>query len=121
MIPAAKEVDNEAPRRFKLSPIASRLKRTPSAMWGVALTLTLLLVAILPHIPLPKVQIDVPLFQGAVAGQVTGCTYHTVVAGETLSQLSEEYDVSVDAIAKANHIQDTSVHRCRPASLYPVG
>jgi LysM domain len=104
----AKEANDEASRRFKLLPIASRLKRTPSAMWGLLLTLTLLLVAILPHIPLPRVQIDVPLFQGAVAGQVTGCTYHTIVAGETLSQLSEEYNVSVDVIAKANHIQDTS-------------
>src|SRR5215470_6040875 len=40
----AKEANDEAPRRFKPLPIASRLKPTPSAMWGLLLTLTLLLV-----------------------------------------------------------------------------
>lgn len=98
----------ETPNPKRLLAVVKRLRRTPSAMWGLLLVLLMLLIAVLPHIPLPRVQLNIPALQGAVAAQATGCTWHTVAAGETLSKLSSDYDVSVDAIARANHIQDAS-------------
>ncbi|HEV8194640.1 MAG TPA: LysM peptidoglycan-binding domain-containing protein [Ktedonobacterales bacterium] len=116
---SAKQAKSETPKRLKLPPLVTHLKRSPSTIWGLVLVILLLVVAVLPHIPLPDVQLDIPVLQGAVAAQATGCTWHTVAAGETLSQLSEEYDVSIDAIARANHIHDTSAIRVNQRLCIP--
>jgi LysM domain len=120
----AKQAKSETQKRLELPPLVAylgaHLKRSPSATWGGILVALLLVVAVLPHIPLPNVQLDIPVLQGAVAAQATGCTWHTVAAGETLSQLSEEYGVSIEAIARANHLQDTSSIRVNQRLCIPL-
>jgi hypothetical protein len=104
----------------KLLPRLARLGRSPSIVWGCILALLVVALAILPRIPIPGIA-SVPILQGAVADHATGCTWHTVEVGETLSQLSADYDITAATIARANQLKVTDSIRVDQRLCIPLG
>src|SRR5689334_3494260 len=96
---------------------ASLFGRYPATGWTVVMGLLVAVIAILPHmqsiatlaahtLSLSGVQVA-----EAKAGSLkaSNCNWYTVAPGDTLSQISAQYGVSVESIATVNQIADPNL------------
>ena len=91
--------------------------RYPTTGWACVLGLLVAVIAILPHaqslaaiatnrLHLPGVE----LAEAKAGSQLdSNCTWYTVVSGDTLSQISAQYGVSVETLATVNQIPDPNL------------
>ena len=69
--------------------------------------------------PIP---IATPTFTPAIAAPtpVAGVVTYTVQAGDTLSKIAKEFEVTVEAIVEANDIEDVSLIRVGQVLVIPL-
>ena len=72
-----------------------------------------------PNIAAPPSGVVPP--EAAAAGQASEPVTHTVAAGETLNQISQQYDVSIDDIMAANGLTDPNIIGAGATLIIPVG